>query len=100
MKKTFALVAALASGSAFGACNGEGFPEKPEIPSGEVATYEQMQEAREAMAEFVKAGEAYMECVKPENFVHNYFVDRLVTAAEEFNAERETFLRRQAIAAN
>ena len=61
---------------------------------------EEMQEAREAMAEYVKAGEAYMECVKPHPFVHNYFVDRLVTAAEDFNEERERFIRREAVAAN
>ncbi|MDJ0879195.1 MAG: hypothetical protein QNI86_11325 [Halieaceae bacterium] len=100
MKKTIALVAALASGSAFGACDGNGWPERPEIPNGEVATFEQMIEAQEAVAEFVKAGEAYMECVKPDNFVHNYYVDRLMRAAEDFNSEREAFLRREAIAAN
>ncbi len=101
MKTTIALVAALVSGSAFGACDGKGWPEKPEVPNGEVATFEQMMEAREAMAEFVKAGEAYMECVNPDDsFVHNYYVDRLVRAAADFNAEREEFLRREAIAAN
>jgi hypothetical protein len=59
-----------------------------------------MMEAREAVAEYVEAGEAYMECVKPDNFVHNYYVDRLTRAAEEFNKEREQYLRREAVAAN
>lgn len=100
MKNTIALVIALASGSAFGACDGKGWPERPEIPDGKQASFEQMMEAREAVAEYVAAGEAYMACVNPDVFVHNYFVDRLVTAAEKFNKEREQFLRREAIAAN
>ncbi len=101
MKTTIALVAALVSGSAFGACEGKGWPETPDVPNGAEATFEQMMEAREAMADYVKAGEAYMECVSPsDSFVHNYYVDRLVRAADDFNAEREEFLRREAIAAN
>jgi hypothetical protein len=100
MKNTIALVVALASGSAFGACDGAGWPEQPEIPNGMEASFEEMMEAREAVAEYVEAGEAYMECVKPDNFVHNYYVDRLTRAAEEFNKEREQYLRREAVAAN
>ncbi len=100
MKNTIALVVALFSGSAFGACDGAGWPEQPQVPNGLEASFEEMMEAREAVTEYVEAGEAYMECVKPDTFVHNYFVDRLVTVAEDFNEEREQFLRREAVAAN
>ncbi len=100
MKNTIALVVALASGSAFGACDGANWPEKPEVPNGMEASFEEMMEARTAMASYVAAGEAYMECVKPDAFVHNYFVDRLTRAADDFNEEREQFLRREVVAAN
>jgi hypothetical protein len=101
MKSTFVLLAVLASGSAFGACEKAAIAERPEVPNGEVATIEQMQEARAAVAAYVDAMEAYLECVEPPAFQHNYIVTRLEGVADEFNAQRERFVQRQeAVAAN
>lgn len=101
MKSTFVLLAALASGSAFGACDKAAMLDTPNIPNGAEATLEQMEAAHDAVAVYVESAEAYLECVKPEPFVYNYVVDRLERTATRFNAEREAFLQRtEAVAAN
>jgi len=101
MKPMFALLAVLASGSAFGACNNAHLPETPAIPDGLSASFEEMKQAREDVAGYVEGAEAYLECVKPNAMMHNYVVSRIERTAETFNAEREEFLQRQeAIASN
>ncbi len=101
MKPMFALLAALASGSAFGACENARLPETPVIPDGVEATFEEMAAAHDAVEAFVESGEAYLACAKPISLMHNYIVERLESVADEFNAERAEFVqRREAIASN
>ncbi|MEM0954619.1 MAG: hypothetical protein AAGI24_10815 [Pseudomonadota bacterium] len=101
MKQTIALLAVLASGSAFGACDNARIPAVPAIPDGVDASYEEMQGAREAVAEYVESAEAFLDCVQPIPMMHNYVVERIERTANEFNAEREVFLQQQdAVAAN
>jgi hypothetical protein len=100
MKATFVLLATLASGAAFGACKDAALPEIPAIPNGAEASFEEMLEAQESVASYVDGAEAYLDCVKPEPFMHNYLVERIERTAERFNTERSTFLqRREAVAA-
>ncbi len=101
MKSTFVLIAAWASGSAFGACKDAAMLDRPEIPNGQEATFEEMLEAQDAVAAYVKSGQAFLNCVNPEPFVYNYVVDRLERTADRFNKEREEYLQRsEAVAAN
>ena len=100
--KTYAVVlAALISGSAHGACENVSWGERPDIPDGREASFDEMIEAREEVTDYVETGKAYLECFEPEPFVHNYIVGRLERVAGKFNRERERFLeQRAALAAN
>ncbi len=101
MKSIIVLLAALASGSAFASCKDARLADYPSIPNGQEATFEQMLEAQEAVAAYVRSGEAYLNCVNPEPFVYNYMVQRMERTADRFNQERAEFLqRREAVAAN
>lgn len=98
---TVVLLAALASGTAVADCEKAALLDRPEIPDGREASYEEMLEARSAVSAYVDAAEAYIACVEPEAFQHNYFVQRIERVAEKFNLERERYLERQeAVAAN
>lgn len=100
-KATVVLLAALASGGAVADCGKAALLERPAVPDGREATFEEMLEAREAVAAYVDAAEAYIACVEPEPFQHNFFVQRIERVAEEFNLERERYLARQeAVAVN
>ena len=92
MKIYAVLLTSLLSGTAYGACEQAEWAERPEIPNGREASFEEMVEAREAVTNYVEAGKAYLECFEPEPFVHNYIVGRLERAAETFNRERKEFL--------
>lgn len=100
-KATVVLLAALASGAAVADCDKAALLERPEVPDGREASFEEMLEARDAVARYVEAAEAYIACVEPEPFQHNFFVQRIERVAEDFNQERERYLERQeAVAAN
>lgn len=92
MKIVSVVLTALLSGPAYGACEKAEWAERPEIPNGREASFNEMVEAREAVSNYVEAGKAYLECFEPEPFVHNYIVGRLERAAETFNREREEFI--------
>ena len=101
MKAIVVLLSVLASGAAFANCQDAALLDKPAVPDGSAATLEQMEQARDAMAEYVAAGEAFLDCAEPPAFQHNYVVQRIERAAEEFNAELERFKQtRQAVASN
>ncbi len=101
MKTTIALLAVLASGSAVGACKDAALLNRPDIPNGREASFEQMLEAQAAVKAYVESGEAYLTCRNPEPFVHNYVIERLERAAGAFNRERARYLQqRGAVAAN
>jgi hypothetical protein len=101
IKATVVLLAALASGAAFADCDKAALKERPDVPDGGVATMEQMLDAREAVATYVSAAEAYLQCVEPVPFQHNYIVSRVESVAAVFNEERQRFLQREeAVAAN
>jgi len=101
MRTTLVLVAALLSGTASAACKDAAWLERPAIPNGEEANFEQMEAARQSVTAYIKEREAYLDCVKPEAFVHNYMVGRIMRTAQAFNKQRERFLQQKtAIAAN
>ena len=101
MKAIVVLLAALASGATYADCRNAALLDKPEVPNGSEATIEQMEQAHEAVAEYVAAGEAFLACAQPPAFQHNYVVQRIERAAEEFNIELERFNQsREAVAAN
>lgn len=98
---TVVLLAALASGAAVADCENAVLKERPDVPDGSVASFDEMFEAREAVVAYVDAAEAYIACVEPEPFQHNFFVQRIERVADEFNRERERYLERQeALAVN
>lgn len=101
MKKTAILLTALLAGPAFGACDDARWLERPDIPDGKRASFEEMADALDAVNAYIAAGEKYLECNKPEPFVHNFIVERLERAAKSFNRERKEFMAvREAVAAN
>lgn len=101
MKYSIAMATLLLSGAAFGACDSAELKPTPAIPDGQTATMEQMQRARTDVAAFVDGREAYLDCVKPDAFTHNYIFESMDRVARHFNNERRAFLQRQdAIAAN
>ena len=101
MKTTVVLLAVLASGSAFGACEDAALLERPDVPKGREASFEQMLDALDAVTAYVKSGEAWLNCVNPEPFVYNSVAERLERVAKTFNRERERFLeQREIIASN
>jgi hypothetical protein len=63
------------------------------------ANAQQMSEAREQVASYVAASQAYLECARPEPFLHNYIVSRMEQAATEFNRQRTRyFIRNNTVA--
>ena len=95
MKTTVVLVAALLSGSAFGACKDAEWMDRPETPNGQEATREQMLDARDAVTQYVRGGEAYLNCVNPDPYVYNHLVGRLESSARQFNRELKHFRQQQ-----
>ena len=101
MKKTVALIALLTSSTALGACENAAMLERPDIPNGREATFEEMLVSQDAVKAYVKSGEAYLNCFMPEPFVYNYVVQRLERTAKAYNRQRERFLQqREAVAVN
>ena len=75
--------------------------QSPTIPDGRQASFEQMAEARAAVAAWVDSGIDYLDCVKSHPFLHNLVVERLERTAGRFNRERARYLRqREAIASS
>ena len=95
------LAASLLSSTAFGACKEARWLDTPVIPDGQVATLEQMTEARLTVVEYIASGERYLNCVKPVSFTYNHRVGRLYRTAERFNDQLARFYQEQsAVAAN
>jgi hypothetical protein len=95
------LAASLLSSTAYGACKGARWLDTPVIPDGQVATLEQMAEARVAVTEFIESGERYLNCVKPASFTYNHLVGRLYRTAERYNDQRARYYQeKSAVAAN
>ena len=75
--------------------------DRPEIPNGLEASYEEMAEARQDVVSYVDAGKAYLDCHEPSPFVNNYIVRRLERVADAFNRERQRFIEaRDTVAVN
>jgi hypothetical protein len=63
------------------------------------ANAQQMSAAREAVAVYVADSQAYLECARPEPFLHNYIVSRMEQAASGYNQQRKQyFIRNNTVA--
>ncbi len=103
--KTHAMAAVIATllyaNTALGDCENAAQQEAPVIPNGINASLEQMIEAREAVIQYLDNRSNYIECVKPQPFMHNYQVSRMERVAKTFNLQRQRFYAEQgALAAN
>ncbi|MFT4766881.1 MAG: hypothetical protein ACI8RN_000005 [Glaciecola sp.] len=94
------LTSMLASGSAFAACERADLSPRPEIPSGESASFEEMQQARDEVVAYIKDREAFLECATPSSTVNDRMVGNLERVAGVFNRELGSFLKQQVAVAS
>ena len=91
----------LYTNTALGDCENAAQQDAPVIPNGVTASLEQMIETREAVMQYLDNRSNYIECVKPQPFMHNYQVSRMESVAKAFNLQRQRFYAEQAaLAAN
>ena len=100
MKTLIAASALLLSANALAECPAmTPWPEteRPAIPDGATASYEEMQAAGAAVQDYVATIENYLEC-EPQRVLlrHDHLVDLAGDAARLYNAERESFFAAQA----
>ena len=99
MKAVAVLFAVLFSAQVAADCSGIGV--EPSIPTGQLATGQDMQKGREDAVDSVERRKAYLDCLRPAPFAQERIVIDMEDIADEFNRERERFPERdRSVAAN
>ena len=88
------LTFALASNASFAnICDKDALPERPAIPNGESANFDEMAKARNAVALYVEANSTYVNCL-PSSYLRDIKVNRIHRVADRFNEQLVSYKSR------
>lgn len=101
MKTLITLPALLFAANTWAACPAAQ-PEAPAaLPDGKTASHEEMQQAQEAVKDYVASVEVWLECRSNLHpLMHNRHIAKAEAVAEAYNAELATFRGRDQLLAN